>query len=368
MSSASAESRSSGDPPARTPWRARIALACGATVLALAVAEAGLRAADPQRPPMRFVELGEQLGQNARGQFMELVEADPELFWRLAPSVRLGQDTRPFYGLISNAQGLREEREIPEEKGAREVRILFLGDSCTFGFLLQAEETFVQVAERELREAFPGTPIECINAGVPGYSLFQGWRFLETRGRSLRPDLVVLAFGCNDARNWDGLSDFDSYSAFQSVRPPGLLVHSAVARKLWSLGAEAPPADGSRPRLTPDEFRALLATCATSARSLGADVLILVNGSRMNLQPGAGRGLLGDYQQQEYEFARTLQLGAAGDPALVDGVAVAVDLSRTLPADEVYLDQVHPSARLDDALGKALAARITPWLRGRGAD
>lgn len=367
MANASGEARSAGDPPRTTPWRARIALACGATLLALGVAEVGLRAAEPQKPPMRFVELGEQLSKDARGQFMDLIQADPELFWRLTPDVRLGQDSRPFYGLISNGQGLREEREIPDEKSAREVRILFLGDSCTFGFLLAADETFVQVAENELRQTFPDTPIECINAGVPGYTLFQGWRFLETRGRSFRPDLVVLAFGCNDARSWDGSSDFDSYRRAQAVRPPGLLAHSAIARKLWSLDAEPPPADGNRPRLTPDEFGSLLAKCAGSARDIGADVLVLVNGSRMNLQTDGPQGRLSEYQKHEFDFARPLHLGSADNPALVDGVEIAVGLSRTLKVDEIYLDQVHPSARLDEELGKALATRITPWLRGRGA-
>jgi hypothetical protein len=47
----------------------------------------------------------------------------------------------------------------------------------------------VNRTEVDLRERHSSTAIECIDAGVPGYSIFQGWRFLESRGFAFDPDL-----------------------------------------------------------------------------------------------------------------------------------------------------------------------------------
>ena len=151
-------------------------------------------------------------------QFSELVEAehrfqpdrvfeaDDELFWRLAPNVTLPPDARPLFGIVSNAQGLRADHII-DPKPSDRVRILFVGDSCTFGYRVAHDETFVATAQRRLRAASATVEVECINAGVPGYSLFQGWRFLETRAPLLEPDLVVLNFGWNSPATWDGIGD-----------------------------------------------------------------------------------------------------------------------------------------------------------------
>lgn len=79
---------------------------------------------------------------------------------------------------------MREDHAIPKPKQPGQIRLLFLGDSVTFGYLVSHTETFVQRAEEELRARFPDASIECINAGVPGYTLFQGWGFLETEGYS----------------------------------------------------------------------------------------------------------------------------------------------------------------------------------------
>lgn len=348
-------------------FRLRAALCCGALLSVTLAAElvARLLAAEPA--PVRLAQLGSALTNDPRAQFMDLVEADPELFWRLAPSIRLEQDRRPFYGLISNAQGLREDHEIAARKAPRERRILFVGDSCTFGYLLRPEESYVQVVEERLRAQFPATPIECINAGVPGYTLFQGWRFLETRGRELQPDLVVLNFGWNENASWDGQGDFDSHRRLRARQPPAWLGWSALARRLWSLQAGEKAADGMRPRLTPDEFSGLLESCRNTTRALGAELLVLVGGARFNLQPEGAKRVINQYQKRQYDFGETLRLAPTDLHGVVDGVAAAQQLARTLPVEALFLDQTHPSARLNQAIGVALVERIAPWLRAGGA-
>ena len=147
---------------------------CLAVLATLGVGEVAFRGLVRHRPSVRFEQAQDALRGRANAQFANLIQQDPERFWRLVPGITLPADTRPFFGVISNSQGLRENHEIPRHKGPRELRILFLGDSVTFGYRLANDQSFVEIAEESLQARHPGIEVECINAGVPGYGLFQG--------------------------------------------------------------------------------------------------------------------------------------------------------------------------------------------------
>jgi lysophospholipase L1-like esterase len=128
----------------------------------------------------------------------------------------------------TNGLGLRDE-EIPEDKG-NEFRILSLGESTTFGLWVKQDETYSSVLE-ELMEDTDGRPLRVINAGIPGYTLFQGYFYLERRGIDLKPDAVMIYFGHNDflpvanLRKRDGmatdstrgLNDWELYEQRQAI-------------------------------------------------------------------------------------------------------------------------------------------------------
>jgi lysophospholipase L1-like esterase len=82
-----------------------------------------------------------------------------------------------------NSLGIRD-REIPE--GTRGYRILFLGDSQTWGEGLPVENRFSDL----IGMRFPG--VVTMNAGVPGYGIHQMLGWYQHYGRALRPDLVLL--------------------------------------------------------------------------------------------------------------------------------------------------------------------------------
>ena len=72
-----------------------------------------------------------------------------------------------------------------------------------------------QLQEKIDRE---GYQTEVINAGVPGYTAFQGMRYLRRDGLKLKPDLVIASFGFNDIDLWASRSDLQTsrYLALRS--------------------------------------------------------------------------------------------------------------------------------------------------------
>ena len=90
--------------------------------------------------------------------------------------------------ISTNSLGLRNPEIGPKTR----KRILFLGDSITFGDYLPEEETFVRL----VGEA--GEDWETINAGVGGLGLGNEIALLSETGLALDPDVVVLGFYLND--------------------------------------------------------------------------------------------------------------------------------------------------------------------------
>jgi len=123
-----------------------------------------------------------------RSSWAELRSFDPLLFWKLKPNIKVR-------AIGTNSLGLRDE-EIPENKGD-EFRILSLGESTTFGLWVKQEETY-SVSLEERMGSVKGKPLRVINAGLPGYTLFQGYIYLKHRGIELKPDAVMIYFGHND--------------------------------------------------------------------------------------------------------------------------------------------------------------------------
>jgi lysophospholipase L1-like esterase len=125
---------------------------------------------------------------------------DPATDFRLKPNAH-GRVTLPgvvAFSWTTNSRGYRATREFAVPKPASARRILFLGDSFTFGQGVEDHETFAAQTERRLKQLCPTTELEVVNAGVPGFSTSQELALLEAEGLALRPDVVVLAFYGND--------------------------------------------------------------------------------------------------------------------------------------------------------------------------
>ena len=95
----------------------------------------------------------------------------------------------------NNSQGLRGSREYgPKRPGT--CRVLLLGDSFTYGFGVNDDQTFAHHLEQYLRQR--NLPAEVINAGNPGKGTDYELKVFQTMGVQLHPDLTVLCFFPND--------------------------------------------------------------------------------------------------------------------------------------------------------------------------
>lgn len=99
---------------------------------------------------------------------------------------------------VSMTTGTTGESERPQVAAAQDsdrVTVLFLGDSLTAGFGVEAEQAFPTLVGERL--AAEGLPVRIINAGVNGDTTAGGLRRLDTLlGES--PDIVVVGLGAND--------------------------------------------------------------------------------------------------------------------------------------------------------------------------
>jgi hypothetical protein len=113
---------------------------------------------------------------------------DPDLGWRNAPEWSLDE---PNLTITINSHGLRgPERAYAKPAGVR--RILILGDSYTFGYGVNDDETYPAYLETKLQAE--QRPFQVINMGVNAYGTDQEYLTLLKEGTKYDPDIVVLAF------------------------------------------------------------------------------------------------------------------------------------------------------------------------------
>jgi len=94
----------------------------------------------------------------------------------------------------------------PRSEGTR--RILYLGDSVTFGYRIARWEDTYPCVVASILEARDSIPTETVNLAVEGYSQWQQHLLLEQGGYAYQPDLVVIAFVLNDVTEMFHLARF----------------------------------------------------------------------------------------------------------------------------------------------------------------
>jgi hypothetical protein len=125
--------------------------------------------------------------------------------------------------------------ELQPEKPPGTLRLVFLGDSFTFGEGVRDADTYAESSRALLSAHATGLPlrVEALNLGVGGYNTSDEERMLRTVAMAYSPDVVVLGYVLNDAE--PSLLEYDSVAR--------RVVWSATAGDAPELGANQPPPD-----------------------------------------------------------------------------------------------------------------------------
>ncbi|MCH7989239.1 MAG: hypothetical protein IID46_08825 [Planctomycetes bacterium] len=282
----------------------------------------------------------------------EVMEFDRDLFWRLKSDL----DRFPVSGFnvdfeidfqVTTHSHFRSQ---PIRQKKDRFRIVTIGDSCTFGVGVDDNQTWP--AQKMISQR--GHEVEVINAGVPGYTAFQGKRFLEKTGMALDPDLIVCCFGFNDGDTWASRSDFETSRSLRWIRGNSLMIHSRLYFSLQKVlqhdwAGEVGIDIAERPRLTPREFYTTLREIGQLCDERNTRLVLLVWPSASQVAYRVAQ--LVPYQQF------TVQLGQN------EGIPVV----NLLPAffaqpEQLFVDHIHANTAGCRVTAAALCDVVVPML------
>jgi lysophospholipase L1-like esterase len=293
---------------------------------------------------------------------LPLLVQDPEAFWRIAPERHgtffLTDDVR------TNALGLRGP-ELAPHAGAGELRLLFLGDSVTFGMRVAESERFSDRLAGSLRAELPGLRVTPVNAGVIGYAASQVLVRLPGWLEATRPDVVFLAVGVNDSlllpasdAEFRRLTTASGERLRRALRRSQLvcLAEAGLAwlrREADALGGgprrpvvrwlhypRLPPGGARVPRTSEDEYLAVLDRIQELCRARGVPLVLVTEYA----SPAVPSTRMPDeaYFARLAALAGRLRAHAASRGLPLADARAALEGSGLAPA-ELLLDFCHPS-------------------------
>ena len=123
-----------------------------------------------------------------------ILKRDPQLFWCQRSNLNIN-----FQGVRVKTDnfGLRNENNPLLNKPKDSLRIICLGASPTFGWGVRYEDTYPYLLEKSLLNK-TNKKVEIINAGIIGYSSYQGIRFFKKNILKLQPDIITVSYVLND--------------------------------------------------------------------------------------------------------------------------------------------------------------------------
>jgi len=263
---------------------------------------------------------------------------DHHLLWRPRKGVP------PF-----NSQGYRGS-EIPRPRKPGSTLIFAIGDSNTLGFHGEMDANWPQYLEAILREKVRG--VQVVNAGVSGYSSFQGLRRFQ-EALSFQPDMVLISFGANDPMR---VTVPDAEFAARRIRTLSLdqlLMSMRAGQLLLAVVDRLAPGDRKQPvpRVSLREYRSNLAGIITTARANNIQVVLLT-------RPFRGESpdkLWWKNFAPEYNAA-TMEVGRE------HGVPSIDIYSFFRGKEEAFVDESHCAEDGYRAMAREIAGRIAPLL------
>jgi lysophospholipase L1-like esterase len=294
-------------------------------------------------------------------EYPDYFQKDHSLFWRLRSNIKEGTEFLVPGSYRTNSLGLRgDETSLSADKS--HTRIACFGNSCTFGWRLQEEETYEQQLERKLNAQVETTQFDVYNCGVPGYSTFQGFRMLQEFLPILKPQIVTICYGWNDhwAAGFD-IEDKDQRTAPQWVlSAQNLLSESYLYRSIkYLLLAKYEKTQqyqydrqSVRYRVSLDDFAVNLSDIIAFCRSNGVKPVLLTTPVG-DVDPGVINALESYHERYNQTVRRTA--GELTVP-LVDAATLFLDHPEYY--DNPKDDFIHYNAKGAERIAAALAETI----------
>lgn len=161
-----------------------------AVCISLIAAEAALRFVIP----FNYLKPPEPVSDDVWRELVNQRSKIPGLDYELRPNVeKFAQNAM----VRTNSYGMRD-RERSMKKADGVFRIAVLGDSVTFGFGVENEETYPSTLERKLNDTGSRYKYEVLNFGVGGYSSRDEALMLRYKAIRWNPDLVIVGYVSND--------------------------------------------------------------------------------------------------------------------------------------------------------------------------
>ena len=153
--------------------------------------------------------------------------ADDEMYYRHRPNLE-----RSYQGVSVHMNELGFRDNPIAKKESDELRIMFLGDSVTFGWGVEQEDIFVRRVGEILEETLR-RPVRTINTSVGSYNTDNQHAVMSHYGPTLDPDLVILTYVSNDIEPTPvGSFNPRSQYTFSGKSPPEVI--QLLASKTWS--------------------------------------------------------------------------------------------------------------------------------------
>jgi lysophospholipase L1-like esterase len=300
--------------PSRAGLAVNLALAAFSTLFFVAVLEIGAR------------RLGGGAGFFLLPTATNCLQRDPLLSLSFRPDCRgdlAGTQMR------TNSFGLRG----PELNADGAVSILAAGDSCTWGWRVTEGQSYPAVLQSMLHDIAIQNTYQVINAGVPGYTSFQGLQYLRERGLGLRPSIVLIAYGFNDVFPTGDveLQIEHERNVLPLLRADDFLLNRSALYRWMRWRAEQNASRVREPRVSVNNYERNLRSMIELARARGIKVMIV--------------SFWGPYvPEQDYRKAQ---------------LAVAKDAGVPLVTYEgERMDAVHPTAEGYADLARRVANRL----------
>lgn len=200
---------------------------------------------------------------------------DPDLLYELEPGNHESTGTLfriPRYSISVDKLRCRENqikrtgKQETKRLGEPFGRIVFVGDSFTYGQGVDDRDTFVAQTQTLVTESI-GLEVATRNCAVDGYNISQIAKAVEKRAAELKPDLVVVVFFANDLE-----SPLPLHELFPKSAPVTLLTrYSRFVRLTFLLSVMKPWK--TKTYLTTNDLREHLSRMASACKSYGSRLI-----------------------------------------------------------------------------------------------